>query len=198
MNDFNSFIRTVAITVVSAFIIALMLMFWRLWPIWLLLLIVPTGIFYFNAYRKTHNPEGTGSFFTEVMIWLHSSSFKSFVRKMILYGLGIILFVVVLTIGISMFASSIYKEEETEKKCLSAVEYLNKYKSHSASFPADLEKMTGNSPVRREWIQDGWGNPLSYTITENGNNFLLQSKGKDGNLNTEDDLKFNKNGKISR
>lgn len=196
MNESNSFIRSIAIVVISTFIIFLMLMFWRLWPLWLLALIIWGLVFYFNSYRKTHNPEGTGSFFTEVMIWLHSSSFKQFVQKTIFYGLGAILFVVFVAIGISMFASSIYKEDDTEKKCLSTVEFLNKYKSHSGSYPADLEKMTGNSPLRREWIKDGWENPLIYSVTENGNNFLLQSKGKDGKENTEDDLKFNKGGKL--
>ena len=109
--------------------------------------------------------------------------------------MGAILTVVILSISITFLGSSVFSEKDTNKKCMHVVEYLNKYKSHSKSFPADLEQMTGNSPVRREWIKDGWGNPLIYSVTDNGNNFLLISKGKDGKENTSDDLKFNKLGK---
>jgi hypothetical protein len=196
MNDFNSFIRSIAIIVIAALIISLMSIFWRLWPIWLLAFAVTGLSYYFITYQKRNSSENRESFFTELMIWLHSGSFKKTVRKTILYSLGAILAVVILSIGITLLGTSVFNEKDTEKKCLQVVEYLNKYKSHSNNFPADLEKMTGNSPLRREWINDGWGNPLVYSVTENGNNFLLQSKGKDGKENTADDLKFNKNGKL--
>ncbi|HXA02589.1 MAG TPA: type II secretion system protein GspG, partial [Cytophagaceae bacterium] len=161
------------------------------------LIFVVTGLsYYFITYQKRDPSEKSESFFTELMIWLHSESFRKLVRKTLIYSLGVILAVVILSVGISLLGSSVFAEKETEKKCINTVEYLNKYKSHSNSFPADLEKMTGNSPVRREWIKDGWGNPLIYSVTENGNNFLLISKGKDSKENTEDDLKFNKGGKI--
>jgi hypothetical protein len=194
MNDFNSILRSVATIVIAALIISLMSLFWRLWPVWVLVIAITGLSYYFIAYRKRTPSESQESFFTELMIWLHSESFRKIIRRTLLYSLGAILTVVVTSIGITLLGSSVFAEKDTEKKCLHVVEYLNKYKSHSNSFPTDLEKMTGNSPVRREWIKDGWGNPLIYTVTENGNNFLLISKGKDGKENTGDDLKFNKGG----
>jgi hypothetical protein len=196
MNENNSLLRTIAVIVISSLILSLMGLFWRLWPIWLIVFAVTGLSFYFLSYKRTHNPDGTESFFTELMIWLHSPSLRKFIKTALLFFLIGILFVVILSVGIFKLGSSAFKEEETEKKCMNTVEYLNKCKSHSNSFPADLEKMTGNSPARREWIKDGWENPLIYSVTDNGNNFLLQSKGKDGKENTDDDLKFNKSGKI--
>jgi general secretion pathway protein G len=196
MNENNSLLRTITVIVISSLILSLMGLFWRLWPIWLIVFAVTGLAFYFLNYRKTYNPDGTESFFTELMIWLHSPSLKKFIKGTLIFSLASILVVVLLSVGIFKLGSSAFSEEETEKKCMNTVEYLNKYKSHSGSFPSDLEKMTGNSPARREWIKDGWGNPIIYSVTDNGNDFLLQSKGKDGSLNTEDDLKFNKSGKI--
>jgi hypothetical protein len=191
----NSILRSVAAVVITALIISLMSIFWRLWPVWLLIFAVTGLSYYFITYQKRNPSENPESFFTELMIWLHSDSFRKVVRKTIFYVLGAILVVVIISVGLSMLGYSAFNETETEKKCMNTVEYLNKYKSHANNFPPDLEKMTGNSPVRREWIKDGWGNPLVYSVTENGNNFLLLSKGKDGKGNTEDDLKYNKEGK---
>ena len=194
MNNFNAIFRSAAAIVIAALIISLMSLFWRLWPVWLLIFAITGLSYYFITYQKRNPSENRESFFTELMIWLHSESFKKTIRKTLLYSLGAILAVVVLSIGITLVGTSVFNEKDTEKKCMNVVEYLNKYKSHSNTFPADLEKMIGNSPVRREWIKDGWGNPLIYSVTDNGNDFLLQSKGKDGKENTSDDLKFNKGG----
>jgi general secretion pathway protein G len=196
MNENNSLLRTIAVIVISSLILSLMGLFWRLWPIWLIVFAVTGLSFYFLSYKRSHNPESTESFFTELMIWLHSPSLRKLINRTLIFFLASILVVVLLSVGIFKLGSSAFSEEETEKKCMNTVEYLNKYKSHAGSFPSDLEKMTGNSPARREWIKDGWGNPLTYSVTDNGNNFLLQSKGKDGKENTEDDLRFNKSGKM--
>jgi len=196
MNDLNPFLRSVATIVVASIIISLISVFWRLWPVWLLIFAVTGLSYYFISYQKRNPSENKESFFTELMIWLLSKSFRETVRRTFLYLLCSILAVVVLSIGITFLGSSAFSGRETEKKCMHVVEYLNKYKSHSKNFPADLEQMTGNSPERREWIKDGWGNPLLYSVTDSGNNFLLISKGKDGKENTKDDLKFNKGGKI--
>jgi hypothetical protein len=194
MNDFNSIFRSIGTIVIATIILSLMSLFWRLWPVWLLVFTVTGLSYYFITYQKRNPSENRGSFFTELMIWLHSASFKKIIRSTFLYSLSAILVIVILSVGITLLGSSAFSEKETEKKCMRVVEYLNKYKSHSKSFPADLEQMTGNSPERREWIKDGWGNPLLYSVTDNGNNFLLISKGKDRKQNTEDDLKFNKEG----
>lgn len=53
--------------------------------------------------------------------------------------------------------------------------------------PSDPNKkaMFG-SPVIEEVPKDGWGNDLTYTLT--GNEFEIRSAGRDGQVNTEDDI----------
>jgi ABC-type Na+ efflux pump permease subunit len=136
----NSILRSVAAVVITALIISLMGIFWRLWPVWLLIFAVTGLSYYFITYQKRNPSENPESFFTELMIWLHSDSFRKVVRKTIFYVLGAILVVVIISVGLSMLGYSAFNETETEKKCMNTVEYLNKYKSHANNFPPDLEK----------------------------------------------------------
>lgn len=53
--------------------------------------------------------------------------------------------------------------------------------------PSDPNKkaMFG-SPIIDEIPKDGWGNDFTYTLT--GNEFEIRSAGKDGQVNTDDDI----------
>ena len=53
--------------------------------------------------------------------------------------------------------------------------------------PSDPEqKAMFGEPIIDEVPKDGWGNELTYTLS--GNEFEIRSGGKDGQVNTEDDI----------
>ncbi|WP_164103086.1 type II secretion system protein GspG [Candidatus Laterigemmans baculatus] len=53
--------------------------------------------------------------------------------------------------------------------------------------PSDPDKKAlFGSPVIEEVPKDGWGNELTYTLS--GNEFEIRSAGKDGQVNTDDDI----------
>jgi hypothetical protein len=157
------------------------------------------GIFILIGFSTFGRDGEDNLFWGEVQDFLRRPSLKKLFKLIFLNSLSLLLALLVILIPIILLLF-FFKDDNninvTEQRSYESLEYLNKYKSHSGSFPSDLEKMTGNSPARREWIKDGWGNPMIYSVTDNGNDFLLQSKGKDEKENTEDDLKFNKSGKI--
>ena len=62
------------------------------------------------------------------------------------------------------------------------------YQSDTGEYPESIEKLIGNRPLRKDWETDFWGHPYRYEIIVSTNVFILVSAGKDGIMDTDDDL----------
>ncbi|MTI39439.1 type II secretion system protein GspG [Fulvivirga lutimaris] len=63
---------------------------------------------------------------------------------------------------------------------------IEKYESQTGAYPRTIDQLIGSRPLRKDWGFDAWGNPIVYTILDKS--FELLSAGKDGKVNTEDDI----------
>jgi len=80
------------------------------------------------------------------------------------------------------------KGRETQKQMLRMTQALAKYKAELGYYPEGLATLIGNDPLKREWLQDSWGNRMDYIVTNNGKNYRLVSSGLDGKMGTDDDF----------
>jgi hypothetical protein len=103
-------------------------------------------------------------------------------------GLGIAL-IFILKILIGYFYFSNRGENETSEKIAKIVSILDKEKNIIGYYPEKLNEIIRNNPLRQNITTDYWGNEFFYEISENGLSYLLVSKGKDGIINTGDDIK---------
>ena len=106
-----------------------------------------------------------------------------------------IMVVILFTIGIisavlffSYQRASIFPEKTT-KEIAEITERLEKWKVKFGSYPTDLNELIGNNPMQQNWKTDSWDKPYHYSVTENGNGFLIISAGSDGKFGTKDDIK---------
>lgn len=65
---------------------------------------------------------------------------------------------------------------------------LQKEKEVEGRYPNQLAEIIRNNPLYKDITIDLWGNEYYYELLANGSNYKLQSKGKDGILNTKDDI----------
>ncbi|WP_298421866.1 hypothetical protein [uncultured Kordia sp.] len=90
------------------------------------------------------------------------------------------------------FISPMQKKNKTKDKMLSAVYLLKLEKETTGKFPDDLGSFSRRNPIHGDLTVDSWDHEIFYEKTENGEDFILISKGKDGKLHTEDDIVFHK------
>jgi len=109
-----------------------------------------------------------------------------------LFGILLILFVITKLI-VGLFYFSNYGINETNKKMTEIGQILEDEKNKIGNYPKELNSIIRNNPLRQNITTDYWGNEFFYSHIENGLEYSLISKGKDGILNTEDDIKINKN-----
>ena len=103
-------------------------------------------------------------------------------------------FMILLSIGIlGIISRTFYLVKYGHKK--SAIEklaeieqILTEEKKFIGLFPKNLNEIIRNNPLRKNINLDAWGNEYYYEQRENGMSYFLKSKGKDGILNTEDDV----------
>ena len=79
--------------------------------------------------------------------------------------------------------------EKTEKEITEITIRLNDWKEKFGSYPEKLNEIIGQNPMRKTWIKDKWNRSYKYSISNNGENFLIISAGTDGQFDTEDDIK---------
>ncbi|NAS12897.1 type II secretion system protein GspG [Poritiphilus flavus] len=79
----------------------------------------------------------------------------------------------------------------TEDKIKEIEKILNEEKNSIGKYPLKLDEAIRNNPLRRNIKIDAWGNEFHYKPLNNGLQYELKSKGEDGLLNTEDDIKGN-------
>ena len=56
-------------------------------------------------------------------------------------------------------------------------------------YPKELKTIIRNNPLRKNITLDAWKNEFIYKISKDSLNYELISLGKDGKLNTSDDIK---------
>ncbi|MGC1630936.1 MAG: type II secretion system protein GspG [Gelidibacter sp.] len=79
--------------------------------------------------------------------------------------------------------------EKTKKEISEISDRMNNWNEKFGKYPTELNELIGNSPLRQDWKKDAWNREYKFTITENGNGFLITSAGSDGKFQTEDDIK---------
>ena len=77
------------------------------------------------------------------------------------------------------------KENNLPKKRM----LLEAEKKQFVFYPTELKTIIRNNPLRKNITLDGWKNEFIYTISKDSLNYELISLGKDGKLNTSDDIK---------
>jgi len=107
--------------------------------------------------------------------------------KVMLYLVGILL---IISIALPIYKHYYSNKKETYKKLLEIEALLIDNKKTEGVYPEHIEDIIRNNPLRQHINQDSWGNAYHYEVIDNGNTFVLISTGKDGILNTKDDLKL--------
>lgn len=106
-----------------------------------------------------------------------------------LFGL-ILIFVILLRLLIGYVFFSDYGTNKTQKKITEIVQILEDEKHTIKIYPEKLNTIIRNNPLRENLILDYWNNEFFYEKNKNGQDYILISKGKDGILYTEDDIKY--------
>jgi hypothetical protein len=65
---------------------------------------------------------------------------------------------------------------------------LEAEKKQFGFYPKELKDIIRNNPLRKKITLDAWKNEFVYTISKDSLNYKLVSLGKDGKLNTFDDI----------
>ena len=65
---------------------------------------------------------------------------------------------------------------------------LEKYYRSKGSYPDNLTKIIGVSPIKKKWESDPWGHPYYYSTHESKKSYILLSYGPDGEKDTSDDF----------
>ena len=99
-----------------------------------------------------------------------------------------LIFVVVSKLVIGHFYFSDFGTKKTAEKMAEIELILEKEKSSLGIYPKKLNTIIRNNPLREHITSDYWNNEFFYEQSENGINYVLISKGKDGILKTEDDI----------
>jgi hypothetical protein len=106
-----------------------------------------------------------------------------------------LIYISILVIGsISAFLFFTYQRkavfpEKTKKEISKMSDRMENWNEKLGKYPTELNELIGNSPLRQNWKKDAWNREYEFTITENGEGFLITSAGSDGQFGTEDDIK---------
>ncbi|WP_340155040.1 type II secretion system protein GspG [uncultured Winogradskyella sp.] len=82
-----------------------------------------------------------------------------------------------------------YGLKQTSEKIVEINKILEKERTDIGNYPEELKTIIRNNPLRKNITKDYWGNEFFYQQLENGESYTIISKGKDGVLKTEDDVK---------
>jgi general secretion pathway protein G len=106
-----------------------------------------------------------------------------------IYGiLLLILFSIFCLIGFYRYNYS--NKNDTLDKISKIETLLEKNKEAFGIYPEKLSDIIRNNPLRKGITIDHWGNEYHYEVKNNRTKYIIVSKGKDGVLNTNDDIKI--------
>lgn len=104
--------------------------------------------------------------------------------------MGVIIIIVITSLIIyQLFFSSKINNNRTLRKIVKVELLLESEKDKFNRYPIQLNKIIRNNPTLQDVIYDYWNNEFFYKQTENGQDYILISKGKDGEINTKDDVR---------
>ncbi|MDN3643365.1 type II secretion system protein GspG [Lutimonas halocynthiae] len=114
-------------------------------------------------------------------------------KKLLVHSLTkVVLFTLVLAVVVKLVVGGIYisnrYENETKRKMDEILILLEENRKYSGRYPKELKMIIRNNPLRKNITLDSWGNEFHYESLSNGLNYVLLSKGKDGELGNEDDI----------
>lgn len=90
--------------------------------------------------------------------------------------------------GYSIYRIIIGSKKEAMEKIHTVENALNKEKESFGKYSEKLNSIIRNNPLKKDIILDYWGNEYFYRTSNNATSYQLISKGKDGLLNTDDDI----------
>ncbi|KAA5827906.1 hypothetical protein FPF71_03435 [Algibacter amylolyticus] len=99
-----------------------------------------------------------------------------------------IVITILLGISFSLYQHYFSNAKNTIKKLIKVEALIIENKEVDGYYPKKLEDIIRNNPLRKNITLDAWGNEFHYIVLADTNTFALISKGKDGILNTKDDL----------
>ncbi|MEO0573307.1 MAG: type II secretion system protein GspG [Bacteroidota bacterium] len=82
-------------------------------------------------------------------------------------------------------------ESLTKNKIVEIGKILEDERSGMGKYPLTLDEIIRNNPLRKNLKIDAWGNDFHYRLLDNGLKYELISAGKDGIMNSKDDIKNN-------
>ena len=118
---------------------------------------------------------------------------KFLIRPSLLVLLIAVGFIIVARIAIRIFYVSDNGMTETTEQLNKIESILEQEKSELGIYPQELKNIIRNNPLRQNITSDLWNNEFHYEQLENGQSYVLKSKGQDGILGTEDDIDGRKN-----
>ena len=112
---------------------------------------------------------------------------KTMIHPVIWFTIIMFIFIAIIRIILVIFYSNI-GETRTIDKITEIETVLEQQKRDLGKYPTKLEDVIGINPLRKDINIDAWGNTFYYKQFDNGSRYELKSKGKDGVLNTRDDV----------
>jgi len=98
----------------------------------------------------------------------------------------------IIVVGVSfLFYSFVqpFQQERDTKDTLLAISYLlHQEKEQNGLFPENIIELSRKNPIYGDLTIDSWEQEIVYQKTKSGEAYTLMSKGKDGILNTDDDI----------
>ena len=114
---------------------------------------------------------------------------KYLLQPSILLIIGVsALVIAILFLFFNPITASIY-HERTQKELAEMNERMEHWNEKLGRYPADLNELIGNDPIKQDWAKDAWQQPYKFELFENGKGFLITSAGRDGQFGTLDDIK---------
>ncbi|AXG71389.1 hypothetical protein KORDIASMS9_03646 [Kordia sp. SMS9] len=98
--------------------------------------------------------------------------------------------IVAVTFVFYSFVNPIRQTRDTNDNLSALIYLLSKDKSHHGIYPENIIELSRKNPLYGDLTKDGWEREVIYQQIENGQGFTLKSKGKDGVLDTKDDIVF--------
>lgn len=86
------------------------------------------------------------------------------------------------------FVKPAQQKRDTNDTLVSITYLLHQDKVQNGVYPEDIIELSRKNPIHGDLTIDGWEQEIIYQKIENGDAYTLVSKGKDGVLNTDDDI----------
>ncbi len=116
-------------------------------------------------------------------------------KKIMIYPSDRIYVIAIIVLAISggllmfVFSRNI-KEDRTIKKLTKIENLLEAEKKKYKVYPSELSMVIRNNPLHKNLLTDAWDNSFHYKSYDNGLDYVVFSRGKDGKLHTDDDIKL--------